>query len=545
MAKKVYSTSINLGNNFLTPNVIGRNSLTLQECIAELVANSLDWRITKVNPQEITKICIKLGEDSIEIIDNGVGMTYEELDVAIDLAESGNDIRSKLDDEERKGMYGLGMKVAVLSLGWKFTISTVSIKDPTTECRFEFNSRKLEDKNSTYLKELEITEDSKSSKSILSQYKSGSAIIIEDLVKDLIGVVALGKNLEERFSPDVNNLIGQGKLEFLLIDEDGISYELKPVEHTALFQDEVLKTDFEKPDQWARQKEYTYTGSDGKKYQLKGFIQLLKERSVVSQNFGLNLYCKGQLIERFHKDKEGLFTIAGRTGEKTYGELHIDGCFPDNVKAHGFIRDRAFYEIRDLIESDLDLYKYLSPTTNLGDQRIREEVSKRKGLGGMPAPPPPPPSPADSNQNDQSEPGSEDESPAPPPAPDPLNNMPEGTIKIHENLYIQVHNLWVHENPLNKKRNISWEPLYVKSNFHNNLYELKVYINPNSNLYKSIMSLYSNKSDQIKILSFFKKMAICECINQKLITDHTYTPENARAVTDEIVYPFVLKMKID
>lgn len=543
--KKSHSTSIELGNNYLTPNVIGRNSLTELDCIAEIVANALDWRITKVYSRRATKITIKISETQIHIIDNGVGMTYPELDTAIDLGESGDDIRSKLNDEERKGMYGLGMKVAALSLGWKFTIRSVSINDVHTESNFTFDSRKLQDKKSTYLKELCINEDERTEDSPLHGYVSGTSILIEDLVKNVNSIAALGKDLEERFSPDINNLIDQGMLEFTIEDEEGgFKYELKKVNLSAKFEDEVLKLDFENPSKWAKRKEYVYTGSDNKKYKLKGFLQLLKVRSVTGQSFGLNLYCKGQLIERFHKDKEGLFSIAGRSAEKTYGELHLDGCFPDNVKAKGFIRDEAFLAIKNLISEDLEVYKYLSPTTATANQRVRNEINNRKGIGSSP-------STTTSSSSSSSgsatppKPGNASSQPPDPDAPGPVKNMPEGTIRISDRLFIQVHPTWVHENPLDKKRNVSWEPFYLKSTLHNDLYELKVYINPNSSLYKGIQALYNNKADQNKILSFFKKMAICESLNEKLISDHNYSPEEARNITDQIVYPFVLDMKID
>jgi hypothetical protein len=535
MIKAKHKTSIKLGNNFLTPNVIGRNSLTELDCIAEIIANSLDWRITKLDPNAITKITIKVGDDSIQIIDNGAGMNFAELDTAIDLAESDNDIRQKLDDEARKGMYGLGMKVATLSLGWKFTINTISHKDPTTELKFEFNSRNLVDKNSDYLQRLAITEESRIDDSPLQVYNSGTCITIEDLVegKEIRSIAALGDDLKQRFSPDINNLMDQGKLEFIIIGEDGFKYEVDKVNVSAKFEDEVLKIDFEKPSQWAKHREYTYIGSDGKKYQLKGFLQLLKERSVKDQNFGLNLYCKGQLIERFHKDRvNGLFSMQGRTGEKTYGELHLDGCFPDNVKAKGFIRDKAFLSVRDLIKDDLEVYQYLSPTSNQADQRVKDEINKRKGLGS----------------NAEKKPNPKNGKPGDKPDEDndkPEEELPEGMIKIEKHLLIQINKTWIFETALDKKRNVSWEPLYVKSKKNNDIWELQVYINPNSNLYKAIQELYTNKPDQNKIMSFFKKMAICECIHEKLISEHGYNTEEGRTITDETVYPAVLKMKID
>lgn len=122
--------NIEIGNNFLTPNVIGNQGLTVLESVAEILANSWDWRITKKYPNEKTSIIIKLENDSIEIIDNGVGMTIEELNTGINLAESSDQIRQKLDEYKRMGRFGMGMKVAALSLGWKFTITTISDTNP-------------------------------------------------------------------------------------------------------------------------------------------------------------------------------------------------------------------------------------------------------------------------------------------------------------------------------------------------------------------------------------------------------------------------------
>ena len=92
---------------------------------------------------------------------------------------------------------------------------------------------------------------------------------------------------------------------------------------------------------------------------------------------------------------------------------------------------------------------------------------------------------------------------------------------------------------------MSWEPLYNYNTNIGNLHELQVYIDEKSNLYQSINSAYDNIGDQEKIKSFFTKVAICESINQKLISEHGYSPEDARKITDNTVYPEVLKMKLD
>lgn len=551
MERVMRSATIKLGNKFLTPAVIGSNGLNFQECIAELVANALDWRITKRSSEEKTVIRILMSDNHVQIVDNGVGMNYEELDIALDLAESGDDRRDRLDEEARKGMYGLGMKVAVLSLGWKFTINTISAKEPEVEYVFEFDARNLEDKKSDYLKKLGISSGPRIAGSPLQEFPSGTSIMITDLEKRAISVVALGKELEMRFSPDINNLLAQEKLEFTIQDEDS-TYTLRKNDVSALFEDEVLKVDFGSPGKWAKRKEYKYVGSDGKEYQLKGYIQLLKERKVAEQTFGLNLYCKGQLIERYHKVKteDGLFSMPGRSGEKTYGELHLDGCLPDNVKAKGFIRDAAFKAIRELISDDLEVYKFLSPTSNAATSRIRDEINKRKGLGTRsgtgpnPEPGDEPPGGEEPGDNPGGEPGG-DGTDQPGGTEDPPPNLPEGTIRIAKHLLIQVQSIWVHMHGLDDKNEVSWEPIYLKSKNNDDLWELKVYINPGSNLYKAIETNYSYKGEQFKVLDFFKRMVVSESINQKLILEHGYSREDARELTDRIVYPFVMQMKLD
>jgi HSP90 family molecular chaperone len=62
--------------------------MTVYDCLAEFIANSFDWCITKKNPDEKTIIQILLNPNSIEIVDNGVGMNLKELASAINIAES-------------------------------------------------------------------------------------------------------------------------------------------------------------------------------------------------------------------------------------------------------------------------------------------------------------------------------------------------------------------------------------------------------------------------------------------------------------------------
>jgi len=540
--------NIEIGNNFLTPNVIGNQGLSALESIAELLANSWDWRITKKDPNQKTIIQIKLENDSIEVLDNGVGMTISELNTGINLAESSDQIRQKLDELKRMGRFGMGMKVAALSLGWKFTIITISDTNPNKENIFEFNARNLENPTSNYLKELKIVTRDKDPNSPLKNFQSGTSIKIEDLVLELPSGATVCVGMQERFSPVINYLREKERLDFKIINEDGHENIVGKIPIKLAFEDDVLKLDFENPGKWAKRKEYKYIGHDGKTYQLRGFIQLLKHRSEKERKYGFDLWCNDQLIEGFHKDDKidgkpiGLFSIDGRTGEKTYGVLHLDGCKPDTVKSKGFIPDASFLQVRELIEDDLQLYKYLSVASSQATQRIKDEINKRKGLGGN-NPISVSTSTTTNNTNQEGTSSTHGVNSVEP--INPLINKPEGTIMITERLFVQINKLWIHNSGLDNQKNTSWEAFPKKSKNDSYLYELQVYINPQSNVYKSILENYTNHSDQNKIISFFKKVAVSECIFNLCISHWGYSPEASRSITDEKVYPQVLKLKLD
>lgn len=542
MTVKHHKTDIKIGARYLTPLVIGQTGMTALDCIAELVANSLDWNITRLDQDATTKIVIEQGKDLnsqqnlyLEIVDNGEGMNFIQLDKAIDLAEDSNMYRDRLENDQRKGMFGMGLKNSALTLGWKFTITTISKDNTNTECRFEYDSRLgLEDPD--YINNLEILEYPKNSDSVLKDFDHGTSIKIEDLEREIPALNIIKTDIEERFFYDIENLKNTNSLDFIIKDNADLAIVVEKYNIDSKFKDEVMKSDFESPNKWMSKKEYKYKGKDGKTYQLKGYLQLLKKRSFVEQNYGMHLYYEGQLIERYHKGK--LFPNKGRAGELTFGVLHLDGCNPDQNKSRGFVEDDIFENVLDLIEDDFKVYKYLGIATSQAKTRIKNEINKRKGLGSEHG---------DSfndtdileeeeslDQNDNQNNNTDDVS----------NDYPEGTIKIANNLYICVNKAWIFKQGLEKNK-LSWEPLYNNNTNIENLHELQVYIDEKSNLYKSINTNYENRGDQAKIKSFFTKVAICESINQKLISEHGYNPEDARKITDNKVYPEVLKMKLD
>jgi hypothetical protein len=328
-------------------------------------------------------------------------------------------------------------------------------------------------------------------------------------------------------------------LDFSISDSYGSKNTIGKFNITYNFEDEVLKLDFENPNQWASEKAYTYTGSNGKQFQLRGFLQLLNKRSFQGK-FGLNLYCKGQLIERYHKKIDGLFSTAGRAAEKTYGELHLDGLNPDYVKSKGFIEDAAFKEVAKLIAKDLEFYKYLGIATNAANDRIKQEINKRKGIGGVIEP-----DFEDEDEDEEEIEGDEGENVETPEDPTEIEDENQkNVIVIDKKLKIEINAPYVNVNALDAKNKLSRECYYSKSRVDNNLWIIQVYLNPESALYKSFESLYDNYSDKNKAISLLKKITICESIFDKLISEHKYKEELARKITDLKVYPKVLKLNL-
>jgi hypothetical protein len=527
---KFHKTKIDISSRFLSPEVLGKQGMSEIDCIAEFIANSFDWNVSRLDDKAITNILVEFGDDFIQVIDNGEGMNIEQLDKAINLGEDSGDYRGRETGDEKKGMYGMGLKTSALTLGYKFTITTISIEDPDTEYQFEFDSENGKS-NPNYMDSLKINYDEKPNDSILRDFKSGTCIKIEKLVlKETKSLEAIKVRIEERFFIDISALKDKNLLNFKFV-KDGYSTDVVKLNIEDWFKDKILKSDFESPSKWMKRKEYKYIGKDGNEYQLKGYLQLLNKRSISKREYGLHLYYRGQLIERFHKGK--LFDMSGRKGERTFGVLHLDGCTPDQNKSRGFVEDEIFENVLNLIKEDFKVYNKLGNTTGIAKTLINDEINRRKGIG--------------------SKHGGEIEKPVDvdpvipdtPPVDDPLDDYPEGTIKITKNLYICVNSSRLHNKALSATHKLSWEPIYNPDTKIDKLYELSVYINQDSALYKSISSNYYKTSDQDNIKSFFTKVAVCESINQKLIDEHDYTVEEARKVTDTKVYPEVLKMNLD
>jgi hypothetical protein len=536
-SKKITSTEIKHGNKFYTPEVIGRNTLSTPAAISELVANSFDWCITKHDSSKKTVLKIYVTPESLTIVDNGVGMTLEQLSVAKDFAraqEKYNKRNEIVNDEDRKGMYGMGMKVSALTLGWKYTIVTKSINDPNIQHVFEFDSSNLKDEKSDYLSNLKIISvEGPYEGFLINEYSSGTFLRIEKLTDKgkVPSVSTLKDELTQYFWPQIENLQSQDKLEFKIIDghtESAANTYLAANIVRPAFEHEILKLDFEKP-KFGKKNNYSYIGSDGQTHQLKGFIQLLKKRDFGNGgNYGINIYVKNQLVTMFEKE---LFGISGRTYEKIYGEIDLTGAVAGNVK-NAIQEDSGFKNVVELITEDLQgIYKKLGTPTRKANDWIVEEIQRRLN-NSMPETEEPGEKKDKAKENKTSEAGGESVI-----IPE---GMPDNVVKITDTIYYHI----CKRPDVFNNLEFAWKALSVSSEmeFDNcQLFELHVRVNTNSAFFKALKDQMHGR-DLNTVQNFFNKVAICESLLDIIREKHSV--RNPRAIIDKNVYPTVIKMKL-
>ncbi|MEJ7676853.1 MAG: ATP-binding protein [Segetibacter sp.] len=185
-----FKIDLNTGNRFWTPKGLGAVGMDPHRAIAELVANSLDWR--RLNSDNVIPIIkVIVSAKGVEVRDNGVGMTTKELQEAIQVSVTNDRVRPNL--RLRKGMFGMGMKVACLSLGWKISFHTRPLSQKNVENRLILNTRNLDDDGTanTYRKNIKGESGAWVQNGPLGDWESGTAILIEDLTHKNLTAVAV------------------------------------------------------------------------------------------------------------------------------------------------------------------------------------------------------------------------------------------------------------------------------------------------------------------------------------------------------------------
>ncbi len=136
--------------------------------IADLVDNSIDAKASFIN------IEINIVENSIKIIDNGIGMTYNQVIEALRLGSDGNKNESEL------GKFGFGLKSASFSQCNLITVS--SKKNEINEITFDVTKSIQENKWIAY--------ETAKNNNILDTYVTGTVVQWNDLYR-------LGKSYDE------------------------------------------------------------------------------------------------------------------------------------------------------------------------------------------------------------------------------------------------------------------------------------------------------------------------------------------------------------
>ena len=123
---------------------LGARSRALPLVVTELIDNSLDsWTEMPKSKKEGKELTVEISageqKDGLFIIkDNAGGMTQDELIHAMTVAYS-----KKTNQKKLIGSFGFGLKSAAMYIGSKFSIYTVSYKDPKTVNFVEFDKEKF------------------------------------------------------------------------------------------------------------------------------------------------------------------------------------------------------------------------------------------------------------------------------------------------------------------------------------------------------------------------------------------------------------------
>ena len=363
-----FKIDLTTGDRFWTPKGLGAMGMDPHRAIAELVANSLDWRReAKDNVAPIIEVIVS--KSSIEIRDNGVGMTIKELQDAIQVSVSNDATRKNL--RIRKGMFGMGMKVACLTLGWKISIHTRPISEKNVENVLVIDTRLLDNSNKKHNYRDNILGEKRShdNNSPLNGWVSGTSITIQDLTHKSLIPTSIKDSLQEIFSPEI------GVENVKIAVKDAISkeeYVCKKIEVPIIEKSKIdldeLKL-FVKPD------------ATSKPMQIKGWLALMKVAGSGSGKWGLHLFKNNQIIERYHQLPIRLGGLMAKNPHpeyaRTYGEIHLDMCKPAFHKVGFDYSTESWHKVQELLEPHIKVIMEEAKNYKKYDQDKAERSVKR------------------------------------------------------------------------------------------------------------------------------------------------------------------------
>ncbi|MEP5764950.1 MAG: ATP-binding protein [Halieaceae bacterium] len=172
--------------------MLGQIDFAPWQCLAELIDNSIDAFIDQqrdgalgarpvINVYLPSEPELRSGEGVIEVVDNGRGMTLEQMESAVKAGYSGNDPLEKM------GLFGMGFNISTARLGRKTEVWTTTSDSPNwTGIVIDFDT--LEREKTFHAPVLSRPK----SENELNEPTHGTVIKIESLEADRIGPLTRG-----------------------------------------------------------------------------------------------------------------------------------------------------------------------------------------------------------------------------------------------------------------------------------------------------------------------------------------------------------------
>ncbi len=271
----VRETSIDITPDKSLMPKMAQTGYSFVQAISELVDNSIDAR----TEDEPLVVKVELKRDSIQVLDNGTGMTEGEAARCLKLAHS--------EKKGKLGEFGLGLKTACLSLGKRFRIFTTTKQD-SEKYILDFDEDKWMESTDVNWTRFPLKALPKS-----KPMSHGTTVKIDRIkVKTLGRTTNLRETLALRFAP----FIRAGEV---VIEVNGKKAKVQEPVLT-----EEGKTEFE---------------FEMMNVRIHGWYGLLKEGSQRGL-YGFNTFRRGRLIESYAK----IGFDEHPTLARIIGELHMD-----------------------------------------------------------------------------------------------------------------------------------------------------------------------------------------------------------------------------
>lgn len=284
---------------------IGAGSFTVAEAIAELVANSFDARVD----EQPVHVDIRVSSSEIWVIDNGKGMSGEELPQRMKLAFK--DPEREKSGKKVKGMYGLGLKTACASLGRSWGLYS-KVREEADTHKFELDleewTKRRGEENPNW--EHETTSSLSFPDSPLNGEPSGTAVFIRKLRGKEFFVGPIMDRLSRAYKPHLESG-----------DKIWVNGELLLPEQLEIRPDSRV--------------EINARIGPNSEYHITGWLGVGQTRN--DSSFGVNIYRQGQLVETWNKDWFRAHTMASRIR----GDVNLD-FVPSNFHKKGL--DKSSFE---------------------------------------------------------------------------------------------------------------------------------------------------------------------------------------------------------